>query len=309
MKVHKTTINVVPPYDFFISTHSHRYKKYHSDQYDRSIGTYKKAYEFEGNIVIAEITCIGDVEKPRLSVNLYGRTLNDTATKGVKSQIRKQFLADTGIRPFYKKIASDKVLSKLTKQFYGLKPNWPGDLFECLTRCIISQQINVTFADKVEMNYVQKFGRKLVHNGEYFFVYPNVKMVSEFKKRDLLKIQFSERKAEYLIDLAKDVIQRKVDLHKIESLPADEFKKEIMKIRGVGMWTAECCLMHIGHSGILPRGDIGLHQAIRQFYQLDKSDGIDQVLNVADQWKGWESFATYYLWHALTHERMKRQKA
>lgn len=301
------TIDVIPPYDFSASIHSHRYKKYHCDQYDRANGNYKKAFECHGSLILAEIVCEGAVKKPRLSVQLSGTQLDDENVELVRTQIQQQFLTNFDIKPFYKQCSHDKIMAALTKRFYGLKPNWPGDLFECLTRCIISQQINVTFADKVEMNFVQKFGKKLVHGQEIFYVYPDVKTVSEIKKKDLLKIQFSERKAEYLIDLAQEVIRGTIDLKRLEQLPVKVFREEITKIRGVGMWTAECCLMHLGHPEVLPRGDIGLHQAIRRFYGLDKDTKLEKVLKTADGWKGWESFATYYLWHALTDDRMKNQ--
>ena len=309
MKRFTILIDVVPPYDFFVSTHSHRYKKYHFDQYDRLNGKYKKAYEFEKKVLLAEIVSEGTVKKPQLSVSLIGQSINERMVDSVRTQIQEQFLTNTDLKPFYKHCSNDKILAGLLSQYFGLKPNYPGDLFECVTRCIISQQINVTFADKVEMIYVQKFGKKLVHHGESFYVYPDVKTVSEINKKDLLKIQFSERKAEYLIDLARDVVNGTVDFHKMGFLPADAFRKEITKIRGIGMWTAECSLMHLGHRDILPRGDIGLHQAIRRFYNIDKDTGLEKVLKYADKWKGWESFATYYLWHALTNDRLKKPGA
>lgn len=299
----------MPPYHFAISIHSHRYKKYHFDLYDRSNAAYKKAYLFNGNPVLAEIRCVGSVDKPRLNVVLRAKKLDPDTVRGIKSQIRKQFLADTDMSMFYKKIAKDKVLSMLTKKFYGLKPNWPGDLFECVTRCIISQQINVTFADKVEMHYVQKFGKKINYNGEIFFIYPDPQAVSQITKKDLLKIQFSERKAEYLIDLAQSIVSGSVDFHTLVSLKPEAFIDEITKIRGIGRWTAECSLMHLGHRHILPKGDIGLHQAIRRFYHFKKNTTVETLLKVADHWRGWESIATYYLWHALTHDRMKTQVA
>ncbi|MBL7994454.1 DNA-3-methyladenine glycosylase 2 family protein [bacterium] len=309
MKRFTIIIDVVPPYDFFASTHSHRYKKYHFDQYERSDGKYKKAYEFDNKLLLAEMVSEGTVKKPRLSVSLIGNSINERMVDSVRTQIQRQFLTSTDLKPFYKHCSNDKILAGLTNQYFGLKPNYPGDLFECVTRCIISQQINVTFADKVEMSYVQKFGKRFVHRGESFYVYPDAKSASEIKKKDLLKIQFSERKAEYLIDLARDVVNGTVDIQKIESLPAEAFRKEITKIRGIGMWTAECCLMHLGHRDILPRGDVGLHQAIRRFYNINKNASPAKVLKIADKWQGWESFATYYLWHALTNERMKKPDA
>jgi DNA-3-methyladenine glycosylase II len=308
MKKYSTFIEVVPPYDFRISTHSHRYKKYHYDEYDRTSDCYKRAFVSDGQLYLAEIRSNDGIHTSGLAVDIIGKKISEESVEHIKNELRKQFLTPVDVKPFYRKTAKDKTLSSICKRYRGLKPNWPGDLFECLTRCIISQQINVTFADKVEMNYVRRFGKKLAYHGEIFYTYPDPQTVADIKKKELLKIQFSERKADYLIDLAKSIVKKEVDLKQIESLPPEEFQKEITTIRGIGRWTAECSLMHLGHRNILPRGDIGLHQAIRLFYKLDKRTEMDALLKVADNWKGWETFAVYYLWHALTDARTKREE-
>ena len=196
MKKYSTFFEVVPPFDFRISTHSHRYKKYHYDEYDRSSGPYKKAFESDGQLYLAEIKSNGGTHTSRLDVDILGKKISEESVEHIKNGIRKQFLAQVDVKPFYRKIAKDKTLSSICKRYRGLKPNWPGDLFECLTRCIISQQINVTFADKVEMNYVRKFGKKLTHEGENFYTYPDPQTVANIKKEGLVKVQFSELKAE-----------------------------------------------------------------------------------------------------------------
>jgi DNA-3-methyladenine glycosylase II len=298
------TVSVVPPYDFNTSIHSHRYKKYHYDRYDRSGRVYKRAFDIHGELILAEIRSAGSVMRPRLRITLTGDRIEKEDVVLVKKAIQRQFLTDLDLKIFYRGIREDAVLKAITKRFYGLKPNWPGDLFECLVRCVISQQINVVVADKIEMEFVQKFGRKIIHDSGVFYSFPTALAVSEIEIKDLRQVKFSERKADYIIGLARHIVDGKIDLSRIEKLPAHQFTEEITKIRGVGPWTAECSLMHLGHSDILPRGDIGLHHAIRKFYGMNKKAGIKKVLHVARRWNGCETLATYYLWHALTHERM-----
>ncbi len=309
MKKHTFLIDAVPPFDFDISTHSHRYKRYHYDEYDRRKGFYKKAVEFDGRQYLIQLSGNGEIDRPRITVQIIGKSITVGALAFIREIIKKQFLTDSDIRPFYKVASKDKILASICKRYRGLKPNWPGDLFECLTRCIISQQINVNFADKVEMNYVRRFGKKIVHEGESFYVFPDARTAASIRKRDLLKLQFSERKAEYILDLARGIAGKKIDLDHIEKLPASEFGPEITKIRGIGRWTAECALMHLGHKNVLPRGDIGLHRAIRLFYGQDERTSIETLLKVTDRWDGWKTLGTYYLWHALTDARNHQEKA
>ncbi len=296
-----TTLSVVPPYDFDMSIHSHRYKKYHCDVYDRSGSVYKKAFEVNDNLLVAEVR---SASSGKLRIALAGNKIEKEYLIPVKEAVRKQFFSRCDLKQFYHGIRRDPVMRKITGKFHGLKPNWPGDLFECMVRCIISQQINVIVADKFEMEFVQKFGKKIVQDGGIFFMFPTAKQVSEIEIKDLRQVKFSERKAEYVVGLARNVVDGKTDLPRIEQLPASQFVEEITKIRGIGPWTAECCLMHLGHPDVLPKGDIGLHHAIRKFYGYGKKVTVKKLLKVSRQWSGWQTLATYYLWHALTQERM-----
>lgn len=284
-----------------MSIHSHRYKKYHYDVYDRAGSVYKRAFEVNGSLLVAEIRSAGSA---KLQITLAGNKIEKENLIPIKEAVKKQFLSRCDLNEFYRGIRSDPVMRKITRKFYGLKPNWPGDLFECLVRCIISQQINVVVADKFEMEFVQKFGKKIVQDGEIFFTFPTAKQLSEIEVKELRQVKFSERKAEYVVGLARNVVDGKTDLPHIEKLPADKFVEEITRIRGIGPWTAECCLMHLGHTDVLPSGDIGLHHAIRKFYGYGKNVAVKKLLKVSKQWEGWETLTTYYLWHALTHERM-----
>ncbi|NUM81862.1 DNA-3-methyladenine glycosylase 2 family protein [bacterium] len=307
MNTFSTTLSPLPPYDFNISIHSHRNKRYHYDQYDRSGSVYKCAIELRDQPALITVSDKGTPKEPRLKLSISGNHVTKTDMKKVKSVVGKQFLLDFDLKKFYSGIKHDSVMRGITKKFYGLKPNSSGDLFECITRCIMSQQISVHVADKVEMEFVRKFGSSIKSGDEIFYVFPTARRVAELSKSDLRSVKFSERKAEYLIDLARLVANGEVDLNAMEKLPNDEFRAEITKIRGIGHWTAECCLMHLGRWEIFPRGDLGLHQAVRLFYGFKKKIGEKEVVKIARQWAGWESLATYYLWHALTHARANGQ--
>jgi DNA-3-methyladenine glycosylase II len=48
-----------------------------------------------------------------------------------------------------------------------------------------------------------------------------------------------------------------------------------------------------------PLEDAGIHNALRKFLQLDRKPSLDEVRKVFAKYKGWEAYATLYLWRSL----------
>ena len=65
-------------------------------------------------------------------------------------------------------------------------------------RCIIHQQLNLAFAHKLTERYVKTFGDEI--DGVWFF--PTPERAAQLTVAELRDIQFSTRKAEYLIGLS-----------------------------------------------------------------------------------------------------------
>ncbi|MFP3360527.1 DNA-3-methyladenine glycosylase 2 family protein, partial [Planococcus sp. SIMBA_143] len=87
-------------------------------------------------------------------------------------------------------------------------------------------------------------------------------VVSKLKVDELRELQFSKRKAEYVIGIAEKIVSGDLKLEKLYAQTNMEVYDELLPIRGVGPWTVECVLLFgLGRKDILPAGDVGIQNA------------------------------------------------
>jgi DNA-3-methyladenine glycosylase II len=118
---------------------------------------------------------------------------------------------------------------------------------------------------------------------------------------DLQKLQFNRRKAEYVIDLSRQVADGELDLEGLQSLSDRQVVEKLVALRGVGRWTAECLLLFgMGRPDLLPAADIGVRNAVKKAFELDGQPTEAEVREWGEGWTPWRSYVTFYLWDYLT---------
>ena len=76
------------------------------------------------------------------------------------------------------------------------------------------------------------------------------------------------------------------------------------------MWTLDYVgLRALGHLDCLPAADVGLQKVIQRLYRLRKPPTPLRVEKVGKAWRGWRSYATFYLWLTYWEEAEWRQAA
>jgi DNA-3-methyladenine glycosylase II len=86
----------------------------------------------------------------------------------------------------------------------------------------------------------------------------------------------------------------------LESRNFKEVEKSLIKIRGIGPWTANYVLMRcLRFPTAFPIDDVGLINAIKTLLNMDRKPTKDEILALSIPWANWESYATFYLWRVL----------
>jgi DNA-3-methyladenine glycosylase II len=221
------------------------------------------------------------------------------ATEVVKF-IREWLDLDTDLKPFYAMCQKDKLLKALVKNFYGSRIVGQPDLFESLIWAVLGQQINVQFAYTLKQKFVEQFGEIVTLKEEPYYLFPNPTVVSKVTAEQLLGLQFSRQKAAYTINIAKAFAEGVLSKEKLAGLTLKEAKDELMKIKGIGNWTANYALMKtFRHADAFPLEDAGIHNAIKNLKKLNRKPSLEEVKKVFTKYKGWEAYATLYLWKSL----------
>jgi DNA-3-methyladenine glycosylase II len=205
------------------------------------------------------------------------------------------------LHPFYELAKSDELLEKAVESFYGLRVMGIPDLFEALCWGILGQQINLTYAYTLKRRLVESFGRSVMHEGQAYWVFPNPEDIAKLTVADLDGLRMTVKKCEFLIGVAQLMVEgnlTKKQLLNTENIKAAE--KILVKIRGIGPWTANYVLMRcLRFPSAFPIDDVGLHNAIKLLLGSEKKPTKEEILNLSTKWTGWESYATFYLWRFL----------
>lgn len=235
----------------------------------------------------------------KLKVEILQGQLTAQRERFICKYIKQMFDLDRDLKPFYELAQSDPILQRLVESYSGYRIVGIPDLFESLTWAIIGQQINLTFAYTLKKRFVQHFGEKVIWQGKEFWIYPEHSAVAQLTVTDLRTLQFSQRKAEYIIGVAKLFQSGELSQKKLHKLDFPIVERELMSIRGVGQWTAHYVMMRsFNWPDAFPVADIGLHRALEN--QLaGKRPTIPEIQKLAKHWKGWEAYATFYLWRSL----------
>lgn len=219
----------------------------------------------------------------------------------VAAYIWDWFDLDQNLTDFYQMASTDKILAKVVKKYEDLRIICIPDLFEALTWAILGQQINLTFAYTLKKRFVECYGESLTYDGHTFWLFPEAENVAALEIDDLRKLQFSTRKAEYILGVAKLLVSG--ELSKERLLQQHDYEKvhqELTAIRGIGAWTADYVMMKcLHHPSAFPIADVGLHHAIRNQLGMDRKPTIEEIKELSKPWLGWEGYATFYLWRSL----------
>jgi DNA-3-methyladenine glycosylase II len=237
--------------------------------------------------------------------SLVIQILNHPHGHEIKNQIaayvQEWFDWHTNLSPFYRKFQNDSLLGPLIKKYRGYRIVGQPDLFESLVWAVIGQQINLTFAYTLKQRFVETFGESVGLADEKYYLFPTPDAVSCVTAEQLLALQFSRQKAAYIIGLAQAFNSGAISKDYIRQLPLPQAKEKLMALKGIGNWTANYALMKtFRYPDAFPMEDAGLHNAIKNLKGMKSKPSLEQVKRIFRKYKGWEAYATLYLWKSLS---------
>ncbi len=174
----------------------------------------------------------------------------------------------------------------------SLKPE--RDRFWMLVRSILSQQISTaaarTVRDRVVSLVESRSGSKSV----------TPERLLALSVDELRTAGCSQRKAEYVLDLAAKVNDGEVALARIGRLSNEAVIETLIRVRGIGRWTAEMFLMFsLGRLDVFPVDDLGIRNAMLNLYELDPSVSHADFRAIAEKWQPYATIGSWYCWRSL----------
>lgn len=250
----------------------------------------------EGNVLFE----VGDGERDLEMVILEGADTPATR-ESVRNFVAKWLDLGRDLQPFYQ-LHQEQNTEWMISDYDGLRLVAIPDLFEALSWSIIGQQINLTFAFKLKNRLIELCCEPVSYEGRDFYLFPDPQKILSLSIQDLRSIQFSGRKAEYLLGIAQLFSNGDLSEDKVKALPDTRAMIDYLcGIRGVGEWSANYVLMKsLLRMDCITHGDTGLQAAVRKHLQIDRKPTREEVIEFIRPFKGWESYMVFYLWRSLS---------
>ena len=126
-----------------------------------------------------------------------------------------------------------------------------------------------------------------------------------FDDAELRAFGFSRQKALYCRLLARAVIEGELDFDALATLDDAAARAALMKLKGVGHWTAEIYLLRaLGRPDAWPSGDLALQLAAQEVKRLPARPTPAELDAIAERWRPLRAVAARMLWqHYLERPR------
>lgn len=236
-----------------------------------------------------------------LKINFLNLIPNENLKFKIIKYIVDMFDLETDLTQFYKLAEKDPIIEALVSRYKGLRIVKMNDMFETICWAIIGQQINLKFAYILKRRLVEAYGDNLIFENEKYFVFPTPGIISKLEISDLKELQFTTRKAEYIIAIANLFSTGIIKQDEFASIEYyKELKQKLIAIRGIGNWTADYTIMKCFNlNNAFPIADVGIHNALKNILGLNRKPTILEIEELSKSWNGWQAYVTFYLWRSL----------
>lgn len=186
---------------------------------------------------------------------------------------------------------ADPVLGKVIEQVgpCQLRPMTDGSHFAFIARSIIYQQLSTKAAATIH-------GRVQALCGGTVSPEPLTSLADEA----LRGAGLSRQKLSYLRDLSARASAGGLDEDRLPDLPDEEVTRQLVQVKGVGVWTAQMFLMfRLGRPDILPVLDLGIRKGVQRAYRLRKLPDAKRIEKIAAPWAPHRTVGSWYMWRVL----------
>jgi len=184
----------------------------------------------------------------------------------------------------------DPVLAKVIAKLHPFEIHKGSSYYEALLESIVSQQLSIKASDTIWKRFILLLPDQEV-------IPESVYKIPDQKIRDA---GISWQKVSYIKDLSLKTMESSILFEQFEIMTDEEIITELVKVKGIGRWTAEMFLMFaMNRPDVFSYGDLGLRRAIQKLYGLGHEPTQIEAERISMKWKPLRTLASRYLWRSL----------
>ena len=215
------------------------------------------------------------------------RNRTDAAPKvSLRARMRKRALPYDAAVARVHLIDADPVMRGIVERVGPYAIEVRGEPYQQLLRSILYQQLAGAAASAIERRFLAIFGG-----------IPQPDELAAVTDEPLRAAGVSRQKAGYMRSLAAHFASGALSDRALRRASDDEVIEMVTQVKGIGRWTADMLLLFcLGRPDVLPVGDLGVQNSMRDAYELDAQPKPAQMEEIAAAWRPYRSAGTWYLW-------------
>jgi DNA-3-methyladenine glycosylase II len=233
---------------------------------------------------------------PRLSVRLDGRLDDRSAVVLARDALERLLGLSVDLSAFAAMAEVDPLLRPLARRMHGLKPPRFPTVFEALVNGVACQQLSLDVGIHLLNRLTAAHGRPAAGNPAGPRAFPDPDQLASLQPDELKRHGFSSSKARTIVETARMIVAGELDLESLEQLDDATAIDRLTRLRGIGRWTAEYVLLRgLGRLQIFPGDDVGAHNKLRRFFDIDTALDYASVNRLVARWDPYAGMVYFHL--------------
>jgi DNA-3-methyladenine glycosylase II len=222
--------------------------------------------------------------------------LHAWSVDGVREVVANTFMAAPA--DYARLIAEDPVIARLDTRFPGIRQIRQLDVFTALIRCISAQQVNLRWAVTTRRRLAEAFGLRHEIDGQTVYALDPVRLAC-VDPTQIRALQFTTSKSVSIVATARAMAEGGLGLRDLSTLEDEVVIERLIRIRGIGRWSAEWVLARTLGRPRVVAGDLGVRKAVGLAYLGITAPSEAEVRAATAHWRESAGVAQALVLHAL----------
>lgn len=205
-------------------------------------------------------------------------------------------------------LSKDPILEEAIKFGEGIRI-LNQEPFETIISFIISANNQIPRIKKSIELISQNYGKPIgIYNGKEYFSFPNPETLANIDEKELEERNKVGYRAKYIINTAKMINQKEVDMDQLPELSRTEAKDILMKLPGVGPKVSDCVLLFALNKNDAFPIDVWVKRVMEYFYLKEDTKLKDIGIYADEKFGSLAGFAQQYLFYYAREQGIGRKK-
>jgi len=225
--------------------------------------TYRRVIVIEGRPIELAVRQQGSTGAPRLIVAATPTPQTSFDRRRIRIAVDRLLGLRIDLTDWYRTAARHAALRPLAERFRGMKPPRFPTMFEAVVNAFACQQLSLEVGLELLNRLAARCSSRGRRGRNASYAFPTADAVARLPATELLAIGLSRQKGRALLDLARAIHRRELDLEALARAEDAVVRRHLLELRGVGRWTAEYVLLRgLGRLHVFPGDDVGAQKRL-----------------------------------------------